>query len=81
MHRLRLESCLASADKIPTMTSGKTTLIAHLGYPTEAFKAPMIYNPWFERRGIDAVVVPMGVKSEDYPATLDELRVVAQLRY
>jgi len=52
------------------MISGKTTLIAHLGYPTEAFKAPMIYNPWFEQRGIDAVVVPVGVKPEDYPATL-----------
>ena len=33
------------------MISGKTTLIAHLGYPTEAFKAPMIYNPWFEQHG------------------------------
>src|SRR2546429_2096684 len=49
------------------MISGKTTLIAHLGYPTEAFKAPMIYNPWFEKAGIDAVVMPMGVKSEDFP--------------
>ena len=51
------------------MISGKTTLIAHIGYPTEAFKAPMIYNPYFERSGIDAVVVPMGVKPDDY-ATL-----------
>ena len=38
------------------MISGKTTLIAHIGYPTEAFKAPMIYNPYFEQAGIDAVV-------------------------
>ncbi len=45
------------------MISGKTTLIAHIGYPTEAFKAPLIYNPWFEKRGFDAVVVPMGVRS------------------
>ncbi len=52
------------------MISGKTRLIAHLGYPTEAFKAPMIYNPWFASKGIDAAVVPMGVKPEDYPATL-----------
>jgi shikimate dehydrogenase len=52
------------------MISGKTTLIAHLGYPTEAFKAPMIYNPWFEKSGIDAVVVPMGVKPEDYASFL-----------
>ena len=36
------------------MISGKTTLIAHIGYPTEAFKAPLVYNPWFEQRGIDA---------------------------
>jgi shikimate dehydrogenase len=49
------------------MISGKTTLIAHLGYPTHSFKAPLIYNPWFDRKGIDAVVVPMGVKAEDYP--------------
>lgn len=48
------------------MISGKSTLIAHIGYPTETFKSPMIYNPWFEQKGIDAVVVPMGVKAEDY---------------
>ncbi|HEY5878719.1 MAG TPA: shikimate dehydrogenase [Nakamurella sp.] len=48
------------------MISGKTTLIAHLGYPTFAFKAPLIYNPWFDKHGIDAVVVPMGVKPEEY---------------
>jgi shikimate dehydrogenase len=48
------------------MISGKTTLIAHVGYPTFAFKSPMIYNPWFEKNDIDAVVVPMGVKPEEY---------------
>jgi len=48
------------------MITGKTTLIAHLGYPTEAFKAPMIYNPYFGQAGIDAVVVPMGVRPEHY---------------
>jgi shikimate dehydrogenase len=42
------------------MISGTTTVIAHLGYPTEGFKAPLVYNPWFGRNGIDAVVVPMG---------------------
>ena len=52
------------------MISGHTKLIAHLGYPTESFKAPMIYNPYFAKYGIDAVVVPMGCKPEDYPAFL-----------
>jgi shikimate dehydrogenase len=60
--------------------TGKTQLIAHLGYPTESFKAPMIYNPWFEQRGIDAVVVPMGVKADDYPATLAALKRLTNLR-
>jgi shikimate dehydrogenase len=49
------------------MIDGKTKLIAHLGYPTESFKAPMIYNPYFEKHGINAVVVPMGCKPEDFP--------------
>lgn len=62
------------------MISGTTQLIAHLGYPTESFKAPMIYNPWFEKRGIDAVVVPMGVKPGDYAGTLAALARVTNLR-
>lgn len=52
------------------MIRGTTKLIAHLGYPTESFKAPMIYNPYFEKHGIDAVVVPMGCRAEDYPRFL-----------
>src|ERR1700724_2836101 len=50
--------------------SGRTKLIAHLGYPTESFKAPMIYNPNFEKYNINAGVVPMGCKAEDYAAFL-----------
>jgi shikimate dehydrogenase len=59
------------------MISGRTHVIAHLGVPTESFKAPMIYNPYFEERGIDAVVMPMGCEAEDYPAFL---RLVFRLR-
>jgi shikimate dehydrogenase len=62
------------------MISGKTTLIAHLGYPTEGFKAPMIYNPWFEQNGIDAVVMPMGVKAEDYTTVLQSLFRLTNIR-
>ena len=62
------------------MISGKTTLIAHLGYPTEAFKAPLIYNPYFDKHGIDAVVVPMGVKPEDYATFLRSLFRLSNLR-
>jgi shikimate dehydrogenase len=61
------------------MISGKTTLIAHIGYPTESFKAPLIYNPWFAAHGVDAVVVPMSVKAEDYSGVLRPLFKLANM--
>jgi len=48
------------------MITGRGKVIAHVGYPTQSFKAPMIYNPWFEAKGIDAAVVPLGIKPEDF---------------
>ena len=33
--------------------SGRTELIVHLGHPTQGFRSPLIYNPWFAARGID----------------------------
>ena len=52
------------------MIRGTTELIAHIGWPTYTFKSPMIYNPHFEQAGIDAVVVPMGCKPDNYAALL-----------
>ena len=52
------------------MIRGTTTLIAHIGDPIAPVKSPMIYNPYFESAGIDAVVVPMGVRAADYPEVL-----------
>ena len=49
------------------MINGNTQLIAHIGFPTHSFKAPMIYNPYFEHAGINAVVVPMGCQSVHFP--------------
>jgi shikimate dehydrogenase len=62
------------------MINGKTTLIAHIGYPTESFKAPLIYNPWFEAKGVDAVVVPMGCRADDYPALLKAIFRLTNIR-
>jgi shikimate dehydrogenase len=59
---------------------GTTTLIAHLGYPTEAFKAPMIYNPYFEKHGIDAVVMPMSVMAKDYSEVFKSLFHLTNIR-
>ena len=52
------------------MIRGTTRLIAHIGYPTHTFKAPLVYNPYFEHAGIDAVVVPMACESGPYPELL-----------
>jgi len=62
------------------MINGRTELIAHLGYPTETFTAPMIYNPWFASRGINAVVIPLGVRSENYAAFLRPLFRLSNIR-
>jgi shikimate dehydrogenase len=62
------------------MLRGTTTLIAHLGDPIGPVKSPMIYNPYFERAGIDAAVVPMGVTARDYPAVFDALFRLVNIR-
>ncbi|MGS0686353.1 shikimate dehydrogenase family protein [Nakamurella sp. GG22] len=62
------------------MISGTTTLIAHVGFPTYAFKSPMIYNPWFEKQGIDAAVIPMGVRAEDYRAWFATMTKMTNVR-
>lgn len=59
---------------------GHTELIAHIGYPTHSFKAPLIYNPWFEHVGLNACVVPMGCRAADYPAFLSALFTLTNLR-
>ena len=60
--------------------NGHTELIAHIGFPTHAFKAPMIYNPYFEQQGINALVVPMGCKAEDYPVFLRSIFKLSNIR-
>ena len=62
------------------MIRGTTTLIAHIGYPTYAFKAPMIYNPYFESIGVDAVVMPIGIKTENFAAALRAIFTFTNIR-
>jgi shikimate dehydrogenase len=62
------------------MIRGSTGLIAHIGYPTDSFKSPMIYNPHFQRAGIYAGVVPMGCKPEHYAALLKSIFTLTNIR-
>ncbi len=49
---------------------GHTSIIAHVGEPTSSFKAPLIYNPYFASIGLNAAVVPMGVRAGDFASSL-----------
>ena len=60
--------------------NGNTEIIAHIGFPTYTFKAPMIYNPWFEKAGVNAIVVPMGCHAQDYPEFLRAVFKLANIR-
>ncbi len=62
------------------MINGNTELIAHIGYPTHTFKSPMIYNPYFEEAGINAVVVPMGCQTEHFPQFLKSVFLLENIR-
>ncbi len=82
----RTDPACVSADSVRTtpnfqpMINGNTELIAHIGYPTHTFKSPMIYNPYFESAGINAVVVPMGCKPEHYPVFLKSVFTLENIR-
>jgi shikimate dehydrogenase len=60
--------------------NGLTEIIAHIGFPTHSFKAPMIYNPWFEKTAVNAVVVPMGCQIEHFPSFLRSLFLLSNIR-
>ena len=53
--------------------NGHTVIIPHIGYPTHSFKAPLIYNPYFERQGINALVVPMSCQADHFEPLLRSL--------
>lgn len=62
------------------MITGNTELIAHIGYPTHAFKAPMIYNPYFDHIGVNARVMPMGCKPEHFAGFLRSVFTLENIR-
>jgi len=62
------------------MITGSTAVVAHIGWPTHSFKSPMIYNPYFEQAGVDAVVVPMGCQAPAYPAFLRAVFALENIR-
>lgn len=50
------------------------------GFPLRGFRSPLIYNPYFERAGIDAVLVPMGCQVEHFPRVLAAVFTLTNIR-
>ena len=54
--------------------SGKTRLYGHFADPVEHLQVPAIINALLDRRGVDAVFVPLHVTAEDFEATVAGMR-------
>jgi shikimate dehydrogenase len=59
---------------------GRTELIALIGHPTHTVKSPMIYNPYFESAGINALVVPMDCRPEHFTGLMHSLFALENTR-
>jgi shikimate dehydrogenase len=63
-----------------TNLSGKTKLVPVLASPVDHVIAPSAYNPAFAERGLNWLMVPMGVDPVDLAATLKQLARVTNLQ-
>lgn len=62
-----------------TRITGRTRLFAVLGDPVAQVRAPSLLNPEFERRGIDAVLVPVHAPVAKLAEVVRGLQAVANL--
>lgn len=58
---------------MPKIT-GKTQLFGVIAHPVDHVRAPMVFNPVFDERGIDAVLVPIHILPAHLGDTLNALK-------
>lgn len=63
---------------MPVIT-GKTQLFGVIAHPVDHVRAPMVFNPVFEERGIDAVLVPVHILPEYLDMTLNAFKVMPNM--
>ena len=56
------------------LITGKTQLFGVIAHPVDHVRAPMVFNPVFEERGIDAVLVPVHILPEHLEITLNAFK-------
>ena len=63
---------------MPVIT-GKTQLFGVIAHPVDHVRAPMVFNPVFEERGIDAVLVPVHILPEHLDMTLNAFKLMPNM--
>jgi shikimate dehydrogenase len=56
------------------LITGRTKLFYMIAHPIEHVRSPEVFNPLFEQRGIDAIMVPLHIHPDDYAASWKTLR-------
>ncbi len=59
--------------------SGKTRLYAIIAHPTSHVRAPEFFNPVFERKGMDALLIALDVPPADLASVVPELARIRNL--
>ena len=59
--------------------TGRTRLFVVIGDPVAQVRAPELFNPLFDKRGIDAVLVPVHVTADELPKVWEGFRRMANL--
>ncbi|RFB87083.1 shikimate dehydrogenase [Rhizobium leguminosarum bv. trifolii] len=59
--------------------TGKTKIFYMIAHPIDHVRSPEVFNPWFEDNGVDAVMIPVHYRPDDFEAVWDSLRRTANL--
>lgn len=60
--------------------SGKTRVFGCIADPISHVRAPSVFNPLFEKHGVDAVMVPIHIPAEGLDAAIAGLRVLPNFK-
>lgn len=59
--------------------TGKTKIFYMIAHPIDHVRSPEVFNPWFSENGVDAVMIPVHYRPDDFEAVWESLRMTANL--
>ena len=70
---------MSGTDAPQPVIDGATRLYMIVGHPIEQVKSPLAFNPRFAAAGLNAVLVPVDVKPEEFASTVRGLKAIRNL--